>query len=76
MICFFLAFTECGREHGVSVAFKCRNENNELWQCLDKWYKDEEFKAECTKVYLDKRSEYRRTGITDKAKKRLQTAIF
>lgn len=35
------------------------------------WYYNEEFVKECTQLYLDERSEFRRTGISKKQKARM-----
>jgi COX assembly protein 1 len=48
------------------MVIKCRKENNELKECLTKWYKDENFWKECTEEYLNDRAEYRRTGEAKK----------
>lgn len=61
-------FEKCCKASGLSMVVKCRKENAELKNCLTKWYQDEKFKAECTQIYLDQRSEYRRTGINAKQK--------
>jgi COX assembly protein 1 len=34
--------------------------------CMKKWYYDQDFIKECTELYLEERSEYRRTGISKK----------
>lgn len=44
--------------------------------CLQRWFQDENFIAECTNQYLDKRSEYRRTGIGAKYQKRKEPALL
>jgi len=36
--------------------------------CMNKWYYDQDFIKECTELYLEERSEYRRTGIPKKHK--------
>ena len=58
------------------MVVKCRKENSALWGCLEKWYNDKEFKAFCTKIYLEQRTEYRRTGIRSKERKKLGTSGF
>ncbi|CAD5112563.1 DgyrCDS1772 [Dimorphilus gyrociliatus] len=58
------AFNECGKNNGLLMPFKCRKENDQMKKCLTRWYQDDEFRAECTQMYLDERSEYRRTGIS------------
>lgn len=41
---------------------KCRAENNIMKECLNRWYSDEDFRQECKEIYLQRRSEFRRTG--------------
>lgn len=57
------AFEECCKDSGIRMVYKCRSQNDGLKTCLAKWYKDEQFKAECRGLYLKQRSEYRRTGV-------------
>lgn len=59
-------FTKCGKEAGLSIVFRCRKENEVLKECLIKWFHNEEFRQQCTKEYLEERSEFRRTGIPTK----------
>ncbi|XP_059609552.1 COX assembly mitochondrial protein homolog [Phlebotomus argentipes] len=59
-------FTKCGKENGLMLVFSCRRENEKLKNCLTKWYQNESFKSECRQMYLDDRTEYRRTGIKKK----------
>lgn len=40
-----------------------------MFECSEKWYKDEEFKKECTVEYLKQRKEYRLTGKGEKWKR-------
>ncbi|KAJ8915007.1 hypothetical protein NQ315_015981 [Exocentrus adspersus] len=68
-------FTECCKSRHILMTFRCREENAELKKCLTRWYEDEDFKARCTKEYLEERSEYRRTGITQKQKQRIGSAM-
>ncbi|MCL4125932.1 UNVERIFIED_CONTAM: hypothetical protein GTU68_040365 [Idotea baltica] len=56
------------------MVYKCRDENSELWKCLERWYYDDAFRDRCTQEYLKERSDFRRTGITSKQKKRLETS--
>lgn len=63
-------FNKCCLDEGIAVVVKCRKENTGLKDCLTKWYHDEEFKQQCTEIYLRERSEYRRTGIGKKQKER------
>ncbi|XP_018576540.1 COX assembly mitochondrial protein homolog [Anoplophora glabripennis] len=59
-------FTECCKSNQILMTFKCKQETAALKECLTRWYQDEDFKAKCTKEYLEERSEYRRTGIPQK----------
>lgn len=56
-------FNSCSKENGVMLVFRCRKENSEMQECYKRWYLDENFKKECTEMYLAERAEYRRTGI-------------
>lgn len=60
------AFGKCCKATGIAMVVKCRKENEELKQCSERWYKDEKFVEECTQMYLDERSEYRKTGLSVK----------
>ncbi|GAB0086444.1 COX assembly mitochondrial protein [Sergentomyia squamirostris] len=59
-------FEKCCKDSGVLMVVKCRRENNTLKGCLTKWYEDEAFKSECRKIYLEERTEFRRTGVSKK----------
>ncbi|XP_004536258.1 COX assembly mitochondrial protein homolog [Ceratitis capitata] len=59
-------FEKCCKANSIMMVVTCRNENSALKSCLAKWYKNEEFKEECKQIYLEERSEYRRTGIPKK----------
>lgn len=59
-------FSECCKSNSVLMVVNCRKENSALKDCLGRWYFDEEFKKRCTEEYLNKRSEYRRTGVGNK----------
>lgn len=48
------------------MVYKCRSENTAMQDCYLRWYKDKDFWDECTQMYLEERSEYRRTGVTKK----------
>ncbi|KAK7475584.1 hypothetical protein BaRGS_00033173 [Batillaria attramentaria] len=63
-------FGECAKESGVLLPFKCRAVAKKLEQCLTSWYQNPEFVEQCTQEYLNERSEYRRTGIKQKIKKK------
>uniref|UniRef100_A0A1B0G9B8 COX assembly mitochondrial protein n=1 Tax=Glossina morsitans morsitans TaxID=37546 RepID=A0A1B0G9B8_GLOMM len=60
------AFESCCKENGISMVITCRKENSALKDCLTSWYQNENFKEECKQIYLQERSEYRRTGIPKK----------
>ncbi|RWS23185.1 COX assembly mitochondrial protein-like protein [Leptotrombidium deliense] len=60
-------FDQCAKENGFFMIFNCRKVNNRMQDCMKSWYENEEFRAECTKEYLEMRSEYRRTGIGQKS---------
>lgn len=64
-------FSECGKNAGLLIVINCRQENTKLKECLTKWYQNDEFKERCKQEYLKERSEYRRTGITTKERKRI-----
>lgn len=61
-------FEKCCKAASFAMVFKCQDVNKALKACLTDWYRNEEFKQECTTEYLNERSEYRRTGITQKQK--------
>ncbi|KAI1292104.1 COX assembly mitochondrial -like protein [Halotydeus destructor] len=64
------AYAACCKEAGLLMTFKCKPATKELVSCMDKWYKDEDFKKECTAMYLKDRTEYRRSGIAKKMRKK------
>ncbi|XP_067622715.1 COX assembly mitochondrial protein homolog [Eurosta solidaginis] len=59
-------FEACCKASNVFMVVKCRSETSAMKSCLANWYNNEEFKEECKQIYLDERSEYRRTGIAKK----------
>ncbi|XP_018324160.1 COX assembly mitochondrial protein homolog [Agrilus planipennis] len=61
-------FNECCKNNNVLMVIKCRNENAALKECLTKWYQDKDFQERCKNEYLEERSNFRRTGITQKQK--------
>ncbi|KAK8730449.1 hypothetical protein OTU49_008016 [Cherax quadricarinatus] len=69
-------FTKCCKDSSFSMVVKCRPQNTALWDCLTKWYNDEGFKEHCKNIYLEERSEYRRTGLSSKERGRLPTTGF
>lgn len=60
------AFEECCKESSILMVVKCREQNTFLQNCIGAWYKNDAFINECTEIYLNERSEYRRTGLQKK----------
>ncbi|XP_058124452.1 COX assembly mitochondrial protein homolog [Anopheles ziemanni] len=60
------AFETCCKDAGLFMIAKCQPQNDALKACSLEWYKDEQFKKECTEIYLAERSEFRRTGLPKK----------
>lgn len=60
------AFEECCKESSILMVVKCRKQNDMLKTCIGSWYKNPDFINECTEIYLNDRSEYRRTGLQRK----------
>ncbi|XP_037068371.1 COX assembly mitochondrial protein homolog [Pollicipes pollicipes] len=56
-------FSRCCSDNGLTMVYKCRNENDALRSCLTHWYENAEFRQECTERYLTERAEYRATGL-------------
>ena len=48
------------------MTFKCRKELNAMKSCMERWYTDEQFKQECTRMYLKKRRDFRIERIKEK----------
>lgn len=65
-------FEACCKARGLMMWWHCRRENDALKSCLTKWYNNEEFKEECKQIYLEERTEYRKTGITKKKREYLE----
>ncbi|XP_034182547.1 COX assembly mitochondrial protein homolog [Osmia lignaria lignaria] len=63
-------FAKCCKDSNFLMVFRCKELNNALISCLELWYKDPQFKNECTQAYLEERSEYRRTGIPKSSKRK------
>jgi COX assembly mitochondrial protein 1 len=59
-------FESCCKDNSLLMIFFCRKQNDVLKDCLNKWYIDEKFKSECQNIYLNDRTEYRKTGILKK----------
>jgi COX assembly protein 1 len=60
------AFQTCCSSSSILMVVKCREENDNLKACLGRWYKNDDFIKECTEIYLNDRSEFRRTGLQKK----------
>jgi len=63
------AFSQCCKNSSVAMVVKCRDENTKMKACLTEWYQNEGFRQECQEEYLRERSDYRKTGVKQKAKK-------
>ena len=61
-------FNQCCKRERFMFSFRCQEENQIQQDCLLGWYKNEEFRQRCTKIYLDERAEFRRTGLNKKQK--------
>lgn len=59
-------FEECCKKEGLMMSFRCKPQTSDLKVCMGRWFYDEQFNEECKQIYLDQRSEYRRTGISKK----------
>ncbi|CAG2174188.1 unnamed protein product [Oppiella nova] len=66
---FVRAFEECCKKSSLLMVVKCRTENTRLRDCLADWYHNQEFRHHCEDIYLNERSEYRRTGVKSKTKR-------
>ncbi|XP_054163461.1 COX assembly mitochondrial protein homolog [Oppia nitens] len=66
---FVKAFEECCKKSSLLMVVKCRTENTRLKNCLSDWYNNEDFRHHCQEIYLNERSEYRRTGVKSKTKR-------
>jgi len=60
------AFESCCKENSILMVVTCRKQNELMQGCLGKWYRNEAFQKQCTEIYLNERSEYRRTGLEKK----------
>lgn len=65
-------FSKCCGKSELFMVMKCRKENAVMRECYERWFFNEDFRKECTERYLEDRSEYRRTGISAKERKRRQ----
>ncbi|XP_003386007.2 PREDICTED: COX assembly mitochondrial protein homolog [Amphimedon queenslandica] len=59
-------FEDCMRGRTISAVWACQKTNKQMQDCLTALFKNEEFQEECKREYLQKREEYRRTGIKQK----------
>uniref|UniRef100_A0A182JNW1 TOG domain-containing protein n=1 Tax=Anopheles christyi TaxID=43041 RepID=A0A182JNW1_9DIPT len=60
------AFEDCCKGSGLFMVAKCQEQNDALKACSMEWYRNEQFKKECTEIYLAERGEFRRTGLPKK----------
>lgn len=71
------AFTKCAKGRTVSMITACREENKKMKKCLGDWYFNDELRAKCTQVYLERRKEYQEnyanTNETAKMKRKEST---
>jgi hypothetical protein len=51
---------------GIFSFFTCKKYVDAMNNCLVHYFKDNELKAECEKIYLERRTKYRETGIIEK----------
>ncbi|XP_061572371.1 COX assembly mitochondrial protein homolog isoform X1 [Cololabis saira] len=63
------AFNHCCKESGFLMAFKCREQNSALKECLTIHYRDPAFFEECKQQYIREKLEFERTGIPAKNRK-------
>ncbi len=66
---FFTDFENCCKNASIFMVIKCRNQNNQLKNCLTDWYNNQQFREYVTELYLNERAEYRRTGVQKKFKR-------
>jgi len=62
-------FQKCCTEHNIGLVVACQDTNQKMRECLTHWFRNEGFIKQCTEEYLQERTEYRKTGITQKQKK-------
>uniref|UniRef100_A0A182QAD1 TOG domain-containing protein n=1 Tax=Anopheles farauti TaxID=69004 RepID=A0A182QAD1_9DIPT len=63
------AFEDCCQGSGLFMVAKCQEQNDALKACSLQWYRNEQFRQECTDIYLAERREFRRTGLPKKFRK-------
>ena len=51
---------------GMFSFVTCKTHVDAMNNCLLKYFKDKELKEECEKIYLERRTKYRETGIIEK----------
>nr|ACO15645.1 C3orf68 homolog [Caligus clemensi] len=57
-------FEECGKVHGgFKGIVACQDACNEMKECIERNFKDPEFRQAVTEEYLNERSHFRQTGI-------------
>uniref|UniRef100_T1E8Z3 COX assembly mitochondrial protein n=1 Tax=Anopheles aquasalis TaxID=42839 RepID=T1E8Z3_ANOAQ len=63
------AFEDCCKDAGLFMVAKCQAPNDALKACSLRWYQNEQFKQECTEIYLEERKLFRETGLPKKFRK-------
>uniref|UniRef100_G3NSV0 COX assembly mitochondrial protein n=1 Tax=Gasterosteus aculeatus TaxID=69293 RepID=G3NSV0_GASAC len=63
------AFNHCCKDSGFLMAFKCREQNAALKECLTIHYRDPVFYEQCKQEYIQEKLEFQRTGIATKNRK-------
>ncbi|XP_015793399.1 COX assembly mitochondrial protein homolog [Tetranychus urticae] len=66
-------FFDCAKDNGILIAPKCIDKRDKLTDCMTYWLNNKEFKEEITAKYLKDRSEYRKTGISNRPSKRMHS---
>ncbi|KAI4486868.1 hypothetical protein M0802_012268 [Mischocyttarus mexicanus] len=61
-------FNKCCKDNNLSMVFKCRNESNKLKDCLTRWFQDKNFQEECKQLYIEERTEFRKTNVSKKSR--------
>ena len=60
----------CLDSGGISMVYKCREENRLFQECMNKWFNDQTFIDECREQYLAKRAQFRTTGEKQRPKRK------
>lgn len=55
-------FAECAKEKGLKVVWDCKGLLKKFEECSNRWWRDEEFKKQVEKEYIEKREHFRKTG--------------